>query len=454
MKKKILQYFVCVIAAALSAALILLSGLMYGLLKTRVMEDLQTYADVFGAVLEAGGGEETFSYLSEDELRITLLRPDGKVIYDNMADAGQMENHAERPEIMDAFAKGKGSDVRDSHTIGRNTYYYAIRLKDGSVLRLAKRSSSLIGLYGRSVPLIVLLMALMMGICFIVVKGLTGRLLEPIEQMTEHLDDMSGVERYPELEPFMDMIQQQHDEILQNANMRVEFTANVSHELKTPLTSISGYAELIENGMTTAEQAKKFAGEIHKSANRLLRLIDDIIRLSQMDAPMPDMVFEPVDLAKVAANTLDQLQMSAHKMGVTLQLDAHDAVVNADRRMMEELLYNLCDNAIRYNVHGGSVRVEARPVRDKVMVCVQDTGIGISPENQKHVFERFYRVDKSRSKATGGTGLGLAIVKHIAVKHHAALVLESSLGVGTTISVTFDRGQSAKENRDKSKINS
>ena len=439
MKKKILQYFVCVIAAALSAALILLSGLMYGLFKNRVMEDLQTYADVFAAVLESGGGEEVFAYLTDDELRITLLQSDGQVLYDNAADAGQMENHAERPEIVSAFESGKGRDVRNSHTIGRSTYYYAVRLKDGRVLRLAKRASSLSGLYVRAIPLIVLLMALMMGICFVVVKGLTGRLLKSIGQMTAHLDDMSGVERYPELEPFMDMIQKQHEEILLSANMRVEFTANVSHELKTPLTSISGYAELIENGMATQEQAKKFAGEIHKSANRLLRLIDDIIRLSQMDAPMPDMVLEPVDLAKIAANTLDQLQMSAHKMGVTLQLDAHDAVVDADKRMMEELIYNLCDNAIRYNVHGGSVRVEARPVRDKVMVCVQDTGIGISEENQKHVFERFYRVDKSRSKATGGTGLGLAIVKHIAVKHHAALVLESSLGVGTTISVTFDK---------------
>lgn len=439
MKKKIMQYFVCVIAAALSAALILLSGLMYGLFKNRVMEDLQTYADVFAAVLESGGGEEVFAYLTDDELRITLLQADGQVLYDNVADAGQMENHAERPEIVSAFENGKGRDVRNSHTIGRSTYYYAVRLQDGRVLRLAKRASSLSGLYVRAIPLIVLLMGLMMAVCVVVVKGLTGRLLKPIGQMTEHLDDMSGVERYPELEPFMDMIQQQHEEILQNANMRVEFTANVSHELKTPLTSISGYAELIENGMATQEQAKKFAGEIHKSANRLLHLIDDIIRLSQMDAPMPDMVLEPVDLAKVAANTLDQLQMSAQKMGVTLQLDARDAVVDADRRMMEELIYNLCDNAIRYNVHGGSVRVEARPVRDKVMVCVQDTGIGISEENQKHVFERFYRVDKSRSKATGGTGLGLAIVKHIAAKHNASLVLESSLGVGTTISVTFDR---------------
>ena len=218
-----------------------------------------------------------------------------------------------------------------------------------------------------------------------------------------------------------------------------EFTRSAAHELKTPLQSISGYAELIESGMAQGEQAKTFAAEIHKSANRLLTLINDIIRLSQMDAPMPDLKFEPVDLAQIAANTFEQLEMSARKADVTLQLDAKPAMVEADRQMMDELLYNLCDNAIRYNVHGGSVKLEVRPVRDKVIVCVQDTGIGISPENQEHVFERFYRVDKSRSKATGGTGLGLAIVKHIAVKHNAQIELESELGRGTKISVIFER---------------
>ena len=223
------------------------------------------------------------------------------------------------------------------------------------------------------------------------------------------------------------------------AESRKRFADAMAHEMKTPLTSISGYAELIESGMAQGEQAKTFAAEIHKSANRLLTLINDIIRLSQMDAPMPDLKFEPVDLAQIAANTFEQLEMSARKADVTLQLDAKPAMVEADRQMMDELLYNLCDNAIRYNVHGGSVKLEVRPIRDKVIVCVQDTGIGISPENQEHVFERFYRVDKSRSKATGGTGLGLAIVKHIAVKHNAQIELESELGRGTKISVIFER---------------
>ena len=298
---------------------------------------------------------------------------------------------------------------------------------------------SLMSIFMGAVPLFAAVMVVMLALCVFVASKLTSRLIEPIEQMTAHLDDLSGVAKYPELEPFMDMIAKQHDEILQVADMRVEFTANVSHELKTPLTSISGYAELIESGMATGEQITRFAGEIRQSANRLLTLINDIIRLSQLDGPMPDRTIESVDLAQVAQSTVDQLSLNAHKLNVSLELVARPAVISADKQMMEELLYNLCDNAIRYNVPGGSVRVVIRPLKEKVLVCVQDTGIGISEEHQKHVFERFYRVDKSRSKATGGTGLGLAIVKHIAAKHNASITVDSELGRGTAITVSFPR---------------
>lgn len=391
--------------------------------------------------VEMNGEAETQSALHslEEDIRVTLVHADGTVYYDNFADPNAMDNHADRPEIRQALENGSGSDIRNSSTVDQSAFYYAVRLKNGDVMRLAQEASNIWSVYFRSMPIIMLLAAGMACVSLYLAHLLTARLVQPIERMTAHLNNVSGVARYPELEPFMDMIEQQHEEILRSANMRVEFTANVSHELKTPLTSISGYAELIESGMAQGEQAKTFAAEIHKSANRLLTLINDIIRLSQMDAPMPDLKFEPVDLAQIAANTFEQLEMSARKADVTLQLDAKPAMVEADRQMMDELLYNLCDNAIRYNVHGGSVKLEIRPIRDKVIVCVQDTGIGISPENQEHVFERFYRVDKSRSKATGGTGLGLAIVKHIAVKHNAQIELESELGRGTRISVIFER---------------
>ena len=439
MKKKIFKYFACMITVAILATTLLLSWVNYEMFKGRVMDDLEAYGRMFA--VEMNGEAETQSALHslEEDIRVTLVHADGTVYYDNFADPNAMDNHADRPEIRQALENGSGSDIRNSSTVDQSAFYYAVRLKNGDVMRLAQEASNIWSVYFRSMPLIMLLAAGMACVSLYLAHLLTARLVQPIERMTAHLNNVSGVARYPELEPFMDMIEQQHEEILRSANMRVEFTANVSHELKTPLTSISGYAELIESGMAQGEQAKTFAAEIHKSANRLLTLINDIIRLSQMDAPMPDLKFEPVDLAQIAANTFEQLEMSARKADVTLQLDAKPAMVEADRQMMDELLYNLCDNAIRYNVHGGSVKLEVRPIRDKVIVCVQDTGIGISPENQEHVFERFYRVDKSRSKATGGTGLGLAIVKHIAVKHNAQIELESELGRGTKISVIFVR---------------
>lgn len=439
MKKKIFKYFACMITVAILATTLLLSWVNYEMFKGRVMDDLEVYGRMFA--VEMNGEAETQSALHslEEDIRVTLVHADGTVYYDNFADPNAMDNHANRPEIRQALENGSGSDIRNSSTVDQSAFYYAVRLKSGDVMRLAQEASNIWSVYFRSMPLIMLLAAGMACVSLYLAHLLTARLVQPIERMTAHLNNVSGVARYPELEPFMDMIEQQHEEILRSANMRVEFTANVSHELKTPLTSISGYAELIESGMAQGKQAKTFAAEIHKSANRLLTLINDIIRLSQMDAPMPDLKFEPVDLAQIAANTFEQLEMSARKADVMLQLDAKPAMVEADRQMMDELLYNLCDNAIRYNVHGGSVKLEVRPVRDKVIVCVQDTGIGISPENQEHVFERFYRVDKSRSKATGGTGLGLAIVKHIAVKHNAQIELESELGRGTKISVIFER---------------
>lgn len=439
MKKKIFKYFACMITVAILATTLLLSWVNYEMFKGRVMDDLEAYGRMFA--VEMNGEAETQSALHslEEDIRVTLVHADGTVYYDNFADPNAMDNHADRPEIRQALENGSGSDIRNSSTVDQSAFYYAVRLKNGDVMRLAQEASNIWSVYFRSMPLIMLLAAGMACVSLYLAHLLTARLVQPIERMTAHLNNVSGVARYPELEPFMDMIEQQHEEILRSANMRVEFTANVSHELKTPLTSISGYAELIESGMAQGEQAKTFAAEIHKSANRLLTLINDIIRLSQMDAPMPDLKFEPVDLAQIATNTFEQLEMSARKADVTLQLDAKPAMVEADRQMMDELLYNLCDNAIRYNVHGGSVKLEVRPIRDKVIVCVQDTGIGISPENQEHVFERFYRVDKSRSKATGGTGLGLAIVKHIAVKHNAQIELESELGRGTKISVIFER---------------
>ncbi len=438
MKKKLVKYFVCMTCAAILLTMVIMTALTYSLFERRVLEDLRIEARMMAYMIGREGVPQDERLLN-GELRLTLIDPEGVVLYDNEAKSVSMDNHAQRPEVRSAIVHGEGTHIRQSSTVQASTYYYALRLEDGRILRVAEETSSIWNIFLHAAPLTLLIIALVMALCVLSANIVTRRLVHPIERMADQLDDMNGPVSYPELEPFMSMIRKQHEEILRSADVRVQFTANVSHELKTPLTSISGYAELIESGMAKEKQAQRFAGEIHKSASRLLTLINDIIRLSQMDSPTTGLNLETFDAAQLAADTIEQLRIGAEKMNVTLMLERKPAWIEADRRMMEELLYNLCDNAIRYNVRGGSVRVEVRPLRDQVMVSVQDTGIGISQENQERVFERFYRVDKSRSKATGGTGLGLAIVKHIAAKHGASLALESELGRGTTITVVFDR---------------
>lgn len=438
MKRRIQAYFMRMLTVAVAVTTVLMTLLTYRMFESRIIADLSVDAQVLRALMESENAEQVMGEL-DGALRVTVIGADGTVLYDNRYDAAQMGNHLERPEVQQAMHSGEGRDVRDSQTMDTSTFYYASRLEDGKVLRVAKEASSIWSIYMNALPLILLVMALMIALSIFAAHLLTDRLVEPIRRLTADMDGEHSAASYPELQPFMHTIRSQHEEILKSANMRVEFTANVSHELKTPLTSISGYAELIENGMASGEQAQRFAAEIHKSANRLLTLINDIIKLSQMDAPGYKVEREAVDLGQIAENTVQQLRISAQKMDVTLTADVKPAWVMADRGMMEELIYNLCDNAIRYNVRGGSVRVEVRPVRERILLVVQDTGIGIGRENQERVFERFYRVDKSRSKATGGTGLGLAIVKHIAAQHDATIAMESELGSGTTITVSFER---------------
>lgn len=222
-----------------------------------------------------------------------------------------------------------------------------------------------------------------------------------------------------------------------NAKMRQEFTANVSHELKTPLTAISGYSELIENGMISSEsEIRRMAGEIHSNSGRLITLINDVIRLSELDEEQEE-VLQKIPLLVAAKSCVQMLQINAEKHGVTLTLEGEEVSLWGTRQMVDEVLYNLCDNAIRYNKENGSVTVKVHRQNDCAVLIVQDTGIGISEECQERIFERFYRVDKGRSKSTGGTGLGLAIVKHILVRLKGKLSLVSKPGEGTTITIVF-----------------
>lgn len=439
MKKKINIRFLIIVALAIISAVTLSTLVFYEMFKKEVMQDLKTYVHVIVSTNAYEDLESEKLKKELKELRFTMIDSDGIVVYDSNVDIGDLGNHSTRPEVEEAFKEGEGQAIRKSATLDKNAFYYAIRLDNGSVLRVAKEAGSIASVYISSFPAMAIICIILFILCAILSHFLTKSLIRPIEHLANNLDEKIPVV-YKELVPFISTIKKQHADIMRNASMRQEFTANVSHELKTPLTAISGYSELIENGMATDEDITRFAEEIHRNSNRLLTLINDIIRLSELDHIEREVNYEKTNLYEIASNCVQMMQMNAKKHQVTLTFEGTLAYVTANKEMMEELIYNLCDNAMRYNKVGGNVAVSVYPTDNgsKVELIVKDTGIGISKENQERVFERFYRVDKSRSKSTGGTGLGLAIVKHIVARHeNAHLELESEVGKGTTIKVTF-----------------
>ena len=439
MKKKINLQLMTIAVIAIITTMLLVSAVCYDLFRGQILEDLKTYAHLLKAADAVTPFENSRYDFGLDNLRITIIGADGSIIYENCADASEMGNHASRPEIVDAFAKGEGQAVRKSTTLDRSSFYYAVKIDDGSVIRVSKEADSIWRVFAKAMPAIALITLVLIILCIFISHFLTNSLIEPIEKIARNVDKLEELDTYEELAPFIETIRKQHEDIMKNAGMRQEFTANVSHELKTPLTSISGYAELIENGMASEEDIRRFAGEIHHNSNRLLTLINDVIRLSELDVVELPETLESIDLYDVAETCVSMLQINSENHGVTLNFEGEHCMVHSEKQMMEELVYNLCDNAIRYNNEGGKVEVAVRPEGGKVYLVVKDTGIGIPKEHQERIFERFYRVDKSRSKSTGGTGLGLAIVKHIVAKNNARMELESEAGKGTKVTVIFER---------------
>ncbi|MBS6398240.1 MAG: two-component sensor histidine kinase [Clostridiales bacterium] len=441
MKKKIHREFVLVALTTILLTTVLVTAVFYDFFKREIMDELKTFA----RVLESTGvfniderAEEQYETFGKQYLRVSLIDRDGTVLYDNDVDVSDMDNHGSRPEVAEALENGSGQSIRRSDTLDQSSFYYAVLMEDGSVLRVAKEASSIWRMFKNALPIVALTATLIFLLCFLLSARATRQLMGPIDYLAAHLDEYETAPVYKEMIPFVSTIRKQHDDIMKNARMRQEFTANVSHELKTPLTSISGYAELIEHNMVAAKDIPRFAGEIHRSATRLLTMINDIIKLSELDVmETASMTFERVPLYQLAENCVDMLQINAEKHNVSLELQGIPCWISGNKEMVEETLYNLCDNAIRYNNEGGSVLVIVEPIGNKVRLCVKDTGIGIPKEHQDRIFERFYRVDKSRSKATGGTGLGLAIVKHIVAQHNAELFLESEAGKGTQITILF-----------------
>ena len=395
-------------------------------------------------------------------LRITLIDTDGTVLYDTelgsyvvdvngdiYAAQTDLPNHADRPEFQQAMASGSACITRESTTMQTETHYYAVRIdlpEGAQVLRVGEDVANIWGLSTDTLPLLCGAVVLILLAATLFSWWLTRRMVQPINHLAEHLDTIEADVPYEELIPLARTIQTDRKLREDNETMRREFTANVSHELKTPLTSISGYAELIETGMAKPADVPTFAARIHKEAQRMIALVSDILQLSELDStqashsrePVTEMA--PVDLAALVKETAQNMTVNARRAYVTLQYDARPATVRGSRDQLSELTQNLCDNAIRYNRPGGHVELRCGVGGDGCPYFeVEDNGIGIPQDSQTRVFERFYRVDKSRSKATGGTGLGLAIVKHIALLHDAKIDLQSQVGTGTTIRVTFPK---------------
>lgn len=439
MKKKInLNLIVTAIFTAI-ITMICMNVINFYLFDKQVKKDLRNTAQT---LQETGVFNKSAKIpdISVENMRITWIDTDGTVLYDNENDETILENHLNRPEVKEAISNGEGDSDRQSATMDAKTYYHAILLDDGTILRVSTSARSIMNIFVSSIPSMLIVMIVIAGVCVILANKLTKNLMAPIEKVSNDLENAATIQsetEYKELVPFLNTIRLQHESVLAAVKSRQDFTANVSHELKTPLTAISGYAELIENNMVDEKQRIGFAGEIRKNADRLVSLINDIIRLSELDHSDDTKGFEQVDLCKIAKECVDNLGVSAAKQNIQLNFDGTGCKMHGNSHMLVELVENLCQNAIRYNNPGGTVNVTVHKLGGKTVLTVEDNGIGIPKDQQERVFERFYRVDKSRSKETGGTGLGLAIVKHIVELHDAKITLDSEVGHGTTIKVEF-----------------
>jgi len=374
----------------------------------------------------------------EPGTRITLIDKDGSVLYDSKEDSHSLENHKKRPEIAAAFKYGRGMDKRHSDTLQEDMYYSAVRLDNGQVLRVAVSVKSIFATILELLPVIIISAVALLFFSYWLSHKTARDLVEPVNSL--NLDKPLENDVYEELTPLLKRIDESNKQKAAMSAMRQEFSANVSHELKTPLTSISGYAEIIRDGIVKKKDIPDFSNRIYNEAQRLLNLVQDIIKLSRLDEGKIGIDKEQCDLYEMADEIIKRLSGKAGEYEVSVLLVGKSAVVTGYRQILDEMIHNIIENAIKYNKPGGKVTVTTEVSDDgNPFITVKDTGIGIPEDAQKRIFERFYRVDKSHSKETGGTGLGLSIVKHAAQLHNAKISLSSKVDVGTTITVRFDK---------------
>ncbi len=407
---------------------------------------LKNEADYIEAIIDITGNTEIIEP-ENINYRITVISPDGTVLFDTDANPEDMELHSDREEFLGALENGSAESHRYSSTLSSKTLYYAIRMQNGNVLRLSKTGVSIFSLILDILPFLMISILISTIISLLIAHRISKSIVEPLNNIDFDMPDTAAV--YPELRPFTERIKSQNEKIstqferLQKEHknqdkMRREFTANVSHELKTPLTSIMGYAEIIRDGIAKPDDIPRFSGKIYDESKRLTNLVGDIINLSRLDDETAILEEDnEVNIANICESTVEVLSEVAQKNGITISLECEPLTVFGNQKILSEMIYNLCDNAIKYNKQYGKVTLSVYKENGSTCISVEDTGIGIAENETDRIFERFYRIDKSRSKEVGGTGLGLSIVKHGAIYHNAEILVKSEIGKGTKITLIF-----------------
>ena len=436
LKKKIQNSMILVVLTSL----ILTYGKMIFVVYYQTMEILKNEIQQEADYIEAAVCISGVSYLEDmdavrENTRVTLIDASGEVLYDSGKQEEHLENHLDRPEIQEALKSGSGQDVRRSETLDQDMFYYAVRLDNGTVLRVSKNMETVFSTAMSILPMMGVVACCMVIFALLLAKWQTAKLIYPINHL--NLAEPLENDMYEELTPLLQSIDKQNREKDAVANMRKEFSANVSHELKTPLTSISGYAEIMKDGLVRPEDKKTFSERIYNEASRLITLVEDIMKLSKLDEGAVELEKEEVDFYMLTREICSRLAPQAEKRHVRVEVTGEPVHYLGVRQVLDEMLYNMIENAIKYNKEGGLVSVWVGNTLQGIKIIVRDTGIGIPKEEQKRIFERFYRVDKSHSKATGGTGLGLSIVKHGALMHGAKIHVESEVNKGTKMELIF-----------------
>ena len=438
MRKRIQRSMMLILAVTLVLFYAIMSVILYNRNLNLLKSEVKQEAEYIRTAVNISGPSYLDQMSQADErTRITQIDENGDVLYDSSSEESDMENHGAREEIKEALASGTGESERVSDTLGRELYYYAVLLDDGTVLRVAKSMDNLAMTALNVLPVMGVLAVIMMGFALMLAKWQTQKLIKPINEL--NLETPLENTIYEELTPLLVAMDKQNKEKEAVSNMRKEFSANVSHELKTPLTSISGYAEIMKNGMVRPADIPVFSERIYKEARRLITLVEDIIKLSKLDEESVELEKEEVDLYDLTMEIVSRLSPQASQKHIRMEVTGEQVNCFGIRQILDEMVYNVCENAIKYNNEGGRVSVWVGATLDGPKISVSDTGIGIPKEHQERIFERFYRVDKSHSTERGGTGLGLSIVKHGALLHGAKVSVDSAPGKGTRIEMLFPK---------------